>query len=296
MGPVALAATAAALAANSLRKNMSAARVLPGKKPWERLRERLAYPMYVIPVTTFLGLEEWVPHQDALEQGLLMEYDHDKMADKVLFISHQWAGWMHPDPKGTQMDSLKAVLRKLLDGTTSVRSNAILELRYNWFVKHNGAWWKENLPSMFMWIDFTSMPQPLSARFKGMPKAAVEEAMAAEKRARHAGMVAEDGEGQGHSGMDHRLVEDKEVEVSRLVKLLTTAVDCIPGYIQRCAMMWVLVPPTTHADVDAAVCDFASWRNRGWCRMEYAPLASELGPATVAARRGLTCLRTSLGR
>ena len=52
---------------------MSAARVLPSKKPWERLRETLAYPMYVIPVKTFLGLDEWIPHQDALEQGLLQE-------------------------------------------------------------------------------------------------------------------------------------------------------------------------------------------------------------------------------
>ena len=113
---------------------------------------------------------------------------------------------------------------------------------------------------MFLWIDFFAMPQPLSARFKGMSKAAAEAAMAAEKRARHAGMVAaKDGQAQGHSGMDHRQVDDKEEEVARLVALLTTAVDCIPGYIQRCAMMWVLVPPIHHADVDLAVCDYASW-------------------------------------
>jgi hypothetical protein len=41
-------------------------------------------------------------------------------------------------------------------------------------------------------------------------------------------------------------------------------------YIERCTMMWVLVPPTKHQDLgDDAMCDFNSWRKRGWCRMEY---------------------------
>ena len=88
------------------------ARVLPNKKPWARMREKLAYPMYVIPVQTFLTLDGWVPHQDALESGLLREYDDDAMAGKVVFISHQWSGWMHPDPKLEQMNALKGALRR----------------------------------------------------------------------------------------------------------------------------------------------------------------------------------------
>ena len=35
-------------------------------------------------------------------------------------------------------------------------------------------------------------------------------------------------------------------QVGVLVKQLTKAVDCIPSYIQRCSMMWVLVPPIGH--------------------------------------------------
>ena len=257
-----------------------AARVLPKnvstKKPWERLKEKLAYPMYVIPVKSFLEMEGWVPHQEALAAGMVLEYDHDKMEDKVIFISHQWSGWLHPDPKLEQMASLKGALNQLMDGKTTVRSNAMLEMGYDWHVEHSGKWWKENLPQMFMWIDFSSMPQPLAARFAGLSQAQRDLAMAAEKRARHAGMVealeAQEEGGVGkvsHSGTDHRLVEDKEEEVTKLVKQLTTAVDCIPGYIQRCAMMWVLVPPIEHADVDKAVCDYTSWRSRGWCRMEF---------------------------
>ena len=51
---------------------------------------------------------------------------------------------------------------------------------------------------------------------------------------------------------------------------LAAAVDSIPTYIERCSMMWVLAPPCEHADLPGVICDFASWRARGWCRLEYA--------------------------
>lgn len=35
-------------------------------------------------------------------------------------------------------------------------------------------------------------------------------------------------------------------------------------------MMWVLVPPIAHSSLADTICDFASWRRRGWCRMEFA--------------------------
>ena len=36
---------------------------------------------------------------------------------------------------------------------------------------------------------------------------------------------------------------------------LKAAVDSIPSYVERATMLWILVPPTTHRDVDGAVCD-----------------------------------------
>ena len=47
------------------------------------------YPLYCMPVPTFLKLDGWIPHQEALAQGLLVEYDPATMADDLLFISHQ---------------------------------------------------------------------------------------------------------------------------------------------------------------------------------------------------------------
>ena len=66
------------------------ARVLPSKKAgaWERMREKLAYPMYVVPVPAFLEMDAWVPHQEALAAGMLCEYDHATSAAAALDL---WA-------------------------------------------------------------------------------------------------------------------------------------------------------------------------------------------------------------
>ena len=75
--------------------------------------------------------------REALTPSLLTSH-------QVIFISHQWNGWLHPDTKLEQMRSLKAALRLLLEGHTTVRSNAILEMAYGWFIAHSGE--RESTP------------------------------------------------------------------------------------------------------------------------------------------------------
>ena len=48
---------------------------------------------------------------------------------------------------------------------------------------------------------------------------------------------------------------------------LKNAVESIPAYVGRSCMLLVLVPPCMHRERREACC-FASWRLRGWCRME----------------------------
>ena len=42
----------------------------------------------------------------------------------------------------------------------------------------------------------------------------------------------------------------------------------IPAYIERSALMIILVPTCEHVDRTAELCDYSSWRRRGWCRLE----------------------------
>ena len=130
--------------------------------------------------------------------------------------------------------------------------------------------------------DYISIPQPLAEQAKkSMSALTVEDADETEPEGlalastggavAHAGMMIG---AQAHAGLiaaDHRQsVTTDDSNIAKLAAQLRAAVDSIPQYVERCTMMWVLVPPVAHADVEGVVCDFNSWRSRGWCRLEYA--------------------------
>ena len=62
---------------------------------------------------------------------------------------------------------------------------------------------------------------------------------------------------------------DHRHETGNLNTALQQAVESIPSYVERSTIMLVLVPTVKHSDRIGDVCDFRSWRGRGWCRMEF---------------------------
>ena len=85
------------------------------------------YPYYGMPVATLLELKAWEPHQKLLAAGSVRECTAD---DDVIFVSHQWLGFEHPDPKHDQLRALQRMIRRLLSGELTVESNATLQVLY----------------------------------------------------------------------------------------------------------------------------------------------------------------------
>ena len=56
--------------------------------------------------------------------------DDTRKADKVIFVSHQWTSFSHPDPKNQQLKALQMTIRNLLSGKNTVRTNWALEMGY----------------------------------------------------------------------------------------------------------------------------------------------------------------------
>ena len=71
--------------------------------------------------------------------------DDTRKADKVIFISHQWTSFNHPDPKNEQLKALQMTIRNLLSGKTTVRTNWALEMSYG-IKKVNTAFLAPPLP------------------------------------------------------------------------------------------------------------------------------------------------------
>ena len=98
------------------------------------------HPMYVVPVKTLLApsFGHFRSHEELMEAGTLVEYN-DSMAGKVLFVSHAWLRYKHPDnEQGVKFALLCAVLRRAMEGAMVVRPHFVTELV---FKKGQKAFW-----------------------------------------------------------------------------------------------------------------------------------------------------------
>ena len=211
------------------------------------------YPCYGIPIKLFLQLDEWVPHQELLAEGKLVRLgEHDDQ--NVIFVSHQWCSFNHPDPAGAQLIVLQKLLEKLAAGTVCARTNAPLECMFGYKQIDGPAVWNDFVDNGFIWHDFSCIPQPLAHKAK-VDRLKAEAALAAGQTPEvsnvaapgaHAGAPADAalrphagaprphaGAPRPHAGMlnaDHRKgkADDDEV-IKRLTEQLKCAVDSIPG-------------------------------------------------------------------
>lgn len=65
--------------------------------------------MYVISTDDFLDPSEMRPHQELLAERIVQAYQPN--LDPVTFVSHEWSGLQHPDPKKKQLLALQKALR-----------------------------------------------------------------------------------------------------------------------------------------------------------------------------------------
>ena len=115
-----------------------------------------SYPFFALPVKHLLELTEWRAHQDLLAEGKLINMTVDAaFADgsEVLFVSHQWTSFQHPDPTGVQLAALQRVVKLLMEGNTEVRTNSDLENHYAAKLITKGDEWKARLPGAVVWVE-----------------------------------------------------------------------------------------------------------------------------------------------
>jgi len=117
------------------------------------------YPMHLMAVTTFLDLAKLQPHQELKAQGLLTvrTAEHE---GRILFISHQWLAWDHPDPDSIQVGALQGLLHRLIAGSAGeVETDWVTQLVLGDMTRLTAAELMTALPHAFIWMDYISMPQ-----------------------------------------------------------------------------------------------------------------------------------------
>ena len=120
---------------------------------------QIPFPMYVISVAEVMKMESLQNHREMLVAGSLTTWS-EEISDKIIFVSHQWCGYDHPDPSNEQLRVLQATLKRLMEGKTSVENNWKQQIIFKKKGVVKKEFWKDKLPDMYIWYDFVSLPQP----------------------------------------------------------------------------------------------------------------------------------------
>eukprot|EP00938_MAST-03A_sp_MAST-3A-sp1_P002860 g2860.t1 len=222
----------------------------------------LKFPMYLVPLDQLQRLyggtepryDRIEAHQELLRRGELVRWIDLPIDAHIIFMSHEWVGWNHPDPHGVQLKTFLRVMQRLRSGEISqIEMNVFHTLMYktNYVVKAEK--WQDILSrayvsislnsltrtltllltSRYVWIDWSSMPQPSAC-----PPST-----------------------------------DKKVK-EKLGTNLGKAVKSIPAYVEKSDFVVVVAPGCLHADrrdkdtnLRAKTC-YRTYRKRGWCVLE----------------------------
>ena len=99
-------------------------------------------------------------HQELLKKRKLTRYEDLPLGTFVIFVSHQWNSFNHPDPNGRQMQVLSKILRDLRDGRYKTETDPFHVLVYKDNTITSAREWSELLTNAYIWYDWFSQPQP----------------------------------------------------------------------------------------------------------------------------------------
>ena len=124
--------------------------------------------------------------------------------------------------------------------------------------------------------DFCCMPQP---KYGSLPKFAEEVVGIGKSEGKLSSPLNKLVEAKKQhafpEGASRQLSDNRDVEV-----LLNLAIESIPGYVERCAVMMTVTPPEVNVERNELI-SYQTWRRRGWCRLEVMCTVLSLDPIRV---------------
>eukprot|EP00971_Amphidinium_carterae_P208130 4129688-Amphidinium_carterae.1 len=186
-----------------------------------------AFPTFCLPTGQFMQLSLMLPHEDVLDKLVKPEPQHC-----VHFISHEWLGFSHPDPHGTQLRRMQQIFCTFAD----LKAEALFKAKE----------WEAFLQGVSAGVGRHVRKQEENIVRR--------DARTADDLAKHVQA--------GYVWLDYHSIPQRVKDETFL-----QAVHGIPNYVDRCDYFWICAPPALHVDL-GELRDFSTWRGRGWCRLE----------------------------
>ena len=122
------------------------------------------FPMYLISLDQLQRLyggtepryDRIEAHQELLRRGELVRWMDLPIDAHIIFFSHEWVGWNHPDPHGVQLKTFLRVMQRLRSGKISqVEMNVFHTLMYKTNHVVKAEKWQDILSRAYVSISFT---------------------------------------------------------------------------------------------------------------------------------------------
>jgi len=185
------------------------------------------FPTLCMTMTRFLRLELMLPHEEVVEK--LIEPADDAI---VHFVSHEWLGFDHPDPAGTQLRCMQTIFTNFLEGKAK---------------------------SLFKEADWEAFLKGVSAGTSQALRESEAHMAGRERRTAHDLM--------NHVKAGCVWLDYHSIPQACKDEIFIKAVQGIPSYVERSDYFWICAPPGVHADLQEPR-NYSTWRSRGWCRLE----------------------------
>ena len=202
-----------------LRGTQKRRRVIEALGKRESTATPLRHDMWLITLETVLMLygksgRVMDVHQELKREDFLVNWRDTPSDAEIIFVSHEWLSWAHPDPDGDQLRVLCRVLERLRDGELDTEMDPMHTILYKHKFTTKAKDWQNMLKRTYLWVDWFSMPQP----------------------------GAEKVEDIGEKAMDVLRSEGSK------------AIRSIPAYVERSDFILILVPSLYHSDRKVPTC------------------------------------------
>ena len=124
-------------------------------------------PMWVVGASQVLRMTgKLQPHQVLKADGLLVERAPEMF---VIFVSHQWLGYRHPDPQGQQLAALQGILRNLMARRLKVESDITSQFYGKNYILSKAE--HHQISEGYLWLDYLCVPQLVEGyETQGLPE------------------------------------------------------------------------------------------------------------------------------
>jgi len=211
------------------------------------------FPMMVMSMVALMDLGKMQPLEICMQRDLVAHY-LSKLAftSIVFFISHQWLARTEPDPDSVQLRCLQTFLKKMQAGCAKAMFRS-----GDWETFKDGTAPSANKIS----TQVNEIKAMFSRHACAHPEQDPEQVLAEDCR-------------RGSVWIDYHSIPQivQPGQVSPGPRQYNAAdqdnaIRSIPFYIEQSSFFIVLAPTATHKDT-GDICNFGSWRQRGWCRLE----------------------------